>query len=71
MAEAMYSIKTLITSQKLSVAATRTDAKTGKLSVDEYTVYGPVVVMVSRIQRQCSRGYIAYTSMSLLSIQIP
>ena len=47
MAEAMYSIKTLITSQKLSVAATRTDAKTGKLSVDEYTVNGPVVVMVS------------------------
>ena len=43
----MYSIKTLITSQKLSVAATKTDAKTGKLSVDEYTVNGPVVVMVS------------------------
>jgi hypothetical protein len=47
MQEAMYSIKTLITSQKLSVAATKTDAKTGKLSVDEHTVYGPVVVMVS------------------------
>ena len=47
MQEAMYSIKTLISSQKLSVAATRTDAKTGKFSVDEYTVYGPVVVMVS------------------------
>lgn len=47
MQEAMYSIKTLITSQKLSVATTRTDAKTGKLSVDEYTVNGPVVVMVS------------------------
>jgi hypothetical protein len=43
----MYSIKTLISSQKLSVAATRTDAKTGKFSVDEYTVTGPVVVMVS------------------------
>lgn len=47
MAEAMYSIKTLISSQKLSVATTRTDAKTGKLSVDEYTVHGPVVVIVS------------------------
>jgi DNA primase len=47
MREAMYSIKTLISSQKLSIAATRTDAKTGKFSVDEYTVYGPVVVMVS------------------------
>jgi DNA primase len=47
MREAMYSIKTLISSQKLCVAATRTDAKTGKFSVDEYTVRGPVVVMVS------------------------
>jgi DNA primase len=47
MQEAMYSIKTLISSQKLSIAATRTDAKTGKFSVDEYTVYGPVVFMVS------------------------
>ena len=47
MREAMYSIKTLISSQKLSVAATRTDARTGKFSVDEYTVVGPVVVIVS------------------------
>ena len=47
MRDAMYSIKTLISSQKLSIAATRTDAKTGKFSVDEYTVTGPVVVMVS------------------------
>jgi hypothetical protein len=47
MREAMYSIKTLISSQKLSIAATRTDAKTGKFSVDDYTVTGPVVVMVS------------------------
>jgi DNA primase len=47
MREAMYSVKTLISSQKLSIAATRTDAKTGKFSVDEYSVYGPVVVMVS------------------------
>ena len=47
MQAAMYSVKTLISSQKLSVAATRTDPKTGKMSVDEYTVYGPVVVFVS------------------------
>jgi hypothetical protein len=47
MEEAMYSVKTLISSQKLSIAATRTDAKTGKFSVEEYTVYGPVVVMVA------------------------
>ena len=47
MQDAMYSIKTLISSQKLSIATTRTDAKTGKFSVDEYAVTGPVVVMVS------------------------
>jgi hypothetical protein len=47
MQDAMYSIKTLISSQKLSIAATRTDAKTGKFSVEEYSVCGPVVVMVS------------------------
>ena len=47
MVEAMYSVKTLISSQKLSIATTRTDARTGKFSVDEYTVHGPVVVMVS------------------------
>jgi hypothetical protein len=47
MREAMYSIKTLISAQKLSVAATRTDAKSGKFSVDEYAVEGPVVVFVS------------------------
>ena len=47
MKDAMYSIKTLISSQKLSIAATRTDAKSGKFSVDEYCVHGPVVVMVS------------------------
>jgi DNA primase len=43
----LYSVKTLISSQKLSVATTRTDPKTGKMSVDEYTVNGPVVVFVS------------------------
>ncbi len=47
MQDAMYSIRTLQSSQKLSIASTRTDAKTGKMSVDEYTVYGPVVVMIS------------------------
>jgi hypothetical protein len=47
MQPAMYSVKTLISSQKLSVSATRTDAKTGKFSVDDYEVSGPVVVFVS------------------------
>ena len=43
----MYSVKTLISSQKLSIATTRTDPKSGKLTVDEYLVYGPVVVFLS------------------------
>ncbi len=47
MQAAMYSVKTLISSQRLSVSTTRTDPKTGKLSADEYTVNGPVVVFVS------------------------
>lgn len=47
MTEAIYSIRTLLSSQKLSIASTRADAKTGKLGVDEYTVYGPTVVMLS------------------------
>jgi len=47
MQSAMYSVKTMISSQKLSIASTRTDPRTGKLSVDEYTVSGPVVVFVS------------------------
>lgn len=45
--EALYSVKTLISSQRLSISATRTDAKTGKFSVEDYVVHGPVVVMVS------------------------
>lgn len=47
MNEAIYSIRTLLSSQKLSIATTRADAKTGKFGVDEYTVYGPTVVMLS------------------------
>jgi len=45
--EAMYSIKTLVSSQRLSISSTRTDAKTGKFATDDYTVTGPVTVMVS------------------------
>jgi hypothetical protein len=47
MSEALYSIRTLISSQKLAVSATRSDAKTGKFAVDDYYVCGPVVVVVS------------------------
>lgn len=45
--EALYSVKTLISSQRLSISTTRTDAKTGKFAVEDYTVNGPVVVFVS------------------------
>lgn len=45
--EALYSVKTLISSQKLSISATRTDTKTGKFATEDYVVNGPVVVMVS------------------------
>jgi hypothetical protein len=45
--EALYSIKTLISAQKLSISATRTDTKTGKFATEDYVVNGPVVVMVS------------------------
>jgi hypothetical protein len=45
--EAMYSVKTLVTSQRLSISSTRTDNKTGKFASDDYIVTGPVVVMVS------------------------
>ncbi|MBU2063693.1 MAG: hypothetical protein KKF93_04790 [Candidatus Omnitrophica bacterium] len=47
MTDALYSIRTLQSSQKLSIASTRTDAKTGKLCVEEYTVHGPVAIMIS------------------------
>jgi hypothetical protein len=45
--EALYSVKTLISSQRLSISATRTDTKTGKFGTEDYVVNGPVVVMVS------------------------
>lgn len=47
MQEAMYSVKTLISSQHLSVSTTRTDPATGKMCSDIYKVEGPVVVFVS------------------------
>jgi hypothetical protein len=53
MMQAIYSIRTLLSAQKLSIASTRTDAKTGKLCVDEYTVYGPTVVMLSTTNPEC------------------
>lgn len=47
MAQALYSIRTLTSSQRLTVATTRSDPKTGKLKTDEYTVEGPVFIMIA------------------------
>lgn len=47
MAQALYSIRTLASSQRLTVATTRTDPKTGKLNTVEYTVEGPVFIMIA------------------------
>jgi hypothetical protein len=47
MESAMYSIRTMISSQQLSLSTTRTDPKTGKMTVDEYMVKGPLSVFIS------------------------
>lgn len=47
MQQALYSIRTLASSQRLCVATTRSDPKTGKLKTDEYTVEGPVFIMIA------------------------
>lgn len=47
MQQALYSIRTLASSQRLTVATTRSDPKTGKLKTDEYTVEGPVFIMIA------------------------
>lgn len=47
MAQALYSIRTLASSQRLCVAATRSDPKTGKLKTEEYTVEGPVFIIIA------------------------
>lgn len=47
MQQAMYSVRTLQSSQRLSIATTCTDPKTGKLYVEEHTVHGPTSVFIS------------------------
>lgn len=47
MQQALYSIRTLASSQRLAVATTRSDPKTGKLKTDEYVVEGPVFILIS------------------------
>jgi len=47
MQEAMYSIRTLLSSQRLSLHGLKTDPKTGEFKAFENTVVGPVSVMIS------------------------
>jgi DNA primase catalytic core len=45
--QAVYSLRTLASDQRLSIAATRTDPNTGKLSTEHYEVFGPVVIVIT------------------------
>jgi ABC-type iron transport system FetAB ATPase subunit len=47
MQDAMYSIRTLLSSQKLTVHGLKTDAKSGEFKAYENTVHGPASVMIS------------------------
>src|SRR6266536_3008575 len=44
---AVYSLRTLASDQHLSIAATRTDPKTGKLHTEHYEVHGPVSIIIT------------------------
>ncbi|MGI9165081.1 MAG: CHC2 zinc finger domain-containing protein [Pyrinomonadaceae bacterium] len=46
-AQAVYSLRTLASDQRLSIAATRTDPQSGKLHTEHYEVYGPVVIVIT------------------------
>jgi 5S rRNA maturation endonuclease (ribonuclease M5) len=45
--EAVYSLRTLASDQRLAIAATRTDPQTGKLHTEHYEVHGPVSIIVT------------------------
>jgi DNA primase len=45
--EAVYSLRTLASDQRLSIAVTRTDPNTGKLATGHYEVFGPVVILIT------------------------
>jgi DNA primase len=47
MGGAAYSIRNIQSSKKITVAATGKDPGTGKMKTEEYTVRGPVVVMIT------------------------
>lgn len=53
MQDALYSIRTLLSSNKLSLHSLKTEQKTGRLEVHENSVEGPASVMVSTTD--CSR----------------
>jgi hypothetical protein len=44
---AVYSLRTLASDQRLSIAATRTDPNTGKLHTEHYEVQGPVSIIIT------------------------
>src|ERR1043166_4071263 len=44
---AVYSLRTLASDQRLSIAAPRTDPQSGKLHTEHYEVYGPVVIVLT------------------------
>ena len=47
MRAALYTIRTLASSQRLTLATTRSDPKTGKMKTDEYEVEGPVFLLIA------------------------
>lgn len=46
-AQAVYSLRTLASDQRLSIAATRTDPQTGKLHTEHYEIHGPVAIVIT------------------------
>jgi DNA primase len=50
---AVYSLRTLASDQRLSIAATRTDPQSGKLHTEHYEVYGPVVIVLTTTSPEC------------------
>jgi DNA primase len=45
--QAVYSLRTLASDQRLSIAATKTDPASGKLQTEHYEVFGPVVIVIT------------------------
>jgi len=52
MGGAAYSIRNIQSSKKITVAATGKDPGTGKMKTEEYTVKGPVAVMITTTQAE-------------------